>query len=400
LGQRESCQFEGDADLEKDIAIVECAGYDPETIQEAVNRLVQLLGGWETFVKPGENIVIKPNLLMRKSPDEAVTTHPAVIEAAARSVIGAGGRAILADSPGGPFNARILQWVYKGCGLTEAASRSGAILNINTAETTVKVPAGGILAGITILEEVARADGVVSISKLKTHGLTRMTGAVKNLFGVIPGLKKAEYHFRMPGVEEFSAMLVDVARTVSPRLHIIDAVTGMEGEGPSGGDPVHIGLLLAGTCPFTLDLVAAALVGIRPNEVPTIAVSIKRGYISGDIKNVRLLGDPVSLPRLRFRLPPKSVDIDLLKANSRGRLPGWLISALNRRLRPYPVFNRETCKVCGECARICPAGAIGIDKKIPVPDLDRCIRCFCCQELCPQRAVKINRPWLGRVLFK
>lgn len=386
--------------LDKDVAIVECAGYDPETVQDAVNRLVQLLGGWEAFVKPGETIVIKPNLLMRKSPDEAVTTHPSVIETAASSVIGAGGRAVLADSPGGPLNTRVLQWVYKGCGLTEAAARSGAVLNFNTAETTVKVPAGGILAGITVLEEIAQADGVVSISKLKTHGLTRLTGAVKNLFGVIPGLKKMEYHFRMPGVEEFSAMLVDVARTVSPRLHIIDAVVGMEGEGPSGGEPVHIGLLLASTCPFTLDLVASALVGIKPEDVPTIAVSIKRGYISGDINKVRLLGDPVSLPRLRFRVPPKAVDFDLLKANSRGRLPGWLISALNRRLRPYPVFNRDTCISCGECARICPAGAISINKKFPVPDLDRCIRCFCCQELCPQRAVKINRPLLGRVLFK
>ncbi len=337
---------------------------------------------------------------MRKSPDEAVTTHPKVIEAAARSVINAGGKAVVAESPGGPFNARVLQWVYKGCGLTEAAARSGAVLNFNTAETTVKVPAGGILAGVTILEEVARADGIVSISKLKTHGLTRMTGAVKNLFGVIPGLKKAEYHFRMPRAEEFSAMLVDVARAVSPRLHIIDAVVGMEGEGPSGGEPVHIGLLLAGACPFTLDLVAAALVGIKAKEVPTIAVSIKRGYISGDITKVRLLGDPVSLPRLRIRVPPEARDFDLLKANSRGSLPEWLISSINRRLRPYPGFSQEICIGCGECSRICPAGAISMDKKIPSPELDKCIRCFCCQELCPQRAVKINRPWLGRVLFK
>lgn len=393
-------QFEKDTNPKQDVAIVECSSYDLEIVQGALNRLVGLLGGWEHFVRPGENIVIKPNLLMKKSPAEAVTTHPSVIEAAARSVIGAGGRAVIAESPGGPFNTRILQWVYKGCGLAEVASRSGAVLNFNTAETTVKVPAGGILAGVTVLEEVARSDGVVSISKLKTHGLTRMTGAVKNLFGVIPGLKKAEYHFRMPGAEEFSAMLVDVAMAVSPRLHIMDAVVGMEGEGPSGGEPVHMGLLLAGACPFTLDLVAAALAGIKAEEVPTIVVSIKRGYISGDIKDVRLLGDPVSLPRLRFRLPPRARDCDLLKANSRDNLPGWLVSSVNRRLRPYPGFSQEICIGCGECSRICPAGAISMDKKIPLPDLDVCIRCFCCQELCPQRAVRINRPWLGRMLFK
>lgn len=393
-------QLENDIGLKKAVAIVECPGYDPETVQDAVNRLAGLLGGWEKFVRPGENIVIKPNLLIRKSPDEAVTTHPSVIEAAARSVIGAGGRAVIAESPGGPFNPRILQWVYKGCGLVEAAERSGAALNFNTAETTLKVPAGGIVAGVTVLEEVARADGVVSISKLKTHGLTRMTGAVKNLFGVIPGLKKAEYHCRMPGAKEFSAMLVDVARALSPRLHLMDAVVGMEGEGPSGGEPVQVGLLLGSVCPFALDLVAAALVGIRAEEVPTIAVSIERGYISGKLSDVSLLGDPVSLPRLRFRLPPKARDFDLLKTNTHGRLPGWLVNALNRRLRPSPGFSPEICIGCGDCSRICPAGAISMDKKTPSPDLEKCIRCFCCQELCPQRAVRINRPWLGRMLFK
>lgn len=376
---------------------MECPNYDQETVRHAVNRLVGLLGGWGTFVRPGETIIIKPNLLMRKSPEDAVTTHPSVVEAVAKEVVGAGGGAVIADSPGGPFKAWLLQRVYQGCGMTEAAGRSGASLNFNTGEAVIKVPDGGLLTTITVMEAVSQADGVISLSKLKTHGLTRFTGAVKNLFGVIPGLKKAEYHVRMPGVQEFSAMLVDVARAVEPRLHLMDAVVGMEGDGPSAGKPARMGLLLAGTCPHALDLVAAALAGIDAGGIPTISEAVRRGYIKGDVKKIPSLGDPVSLPRMRFQVPPGAGDFDLLKANS--GLPGWLINAVNRSLRPYPAFSQEMCLGCGECARICPPGAICSDEKTPRVNLEKCIRCFCCQELCPQKAVMINRPWLGRLFF-
>lgn len=386
--------------LEKTVAIIECAGYEPEPVREAVDRLVGLLGGWSAFVRPGETLLIKPNLLSGKKPEEAVTTHPSVVAAAALGVAGVGGRAVLADSPGGLFNAPVLRRVYRETGMAGAADRSGAELNLNTAETTIKAPPGGVLAGVTVMEAVARADGVISVSKLKTHGLTRLTGAVKNLFGCVPGLKKAEYHISMPAVDQFSAMLVDVARAVDPRLHLMDAVVGMEGEGPSAGEPVHIGVLLASTCPFALDLAAAALAGIEAGEVPTIAESVKRGYIGGDVREIRLLGDRVSLPRARFRLPPRARDVDLLRAGSRGRLPEWLLRSANNRLRPSPGFSREICSGCGECSRVCPPRAIRMENKKPVVDLERCIRCFCCQELCPKKAVKINRPYLGRLLFQ
>lgn len=329
-----------------------------------------------------------------------MTTHPSVVGAVALGVTGAGGQAILADSPGGSFSASALQGVYKECGMMEVAARSGAVLNFNVAETTLKVPSGGILAGITVMEVVTQAGGVISVSKLKTHGMTRFTGAVKNLFGVIPGLKKAEYHVSMPRVEDFSAMLLDVARTVAPRLHIMDAVVGMEGEGPSAGEPVHIGVLMASTCPFNLDLVASALVGIEPTEVPTIVEAIKRGYVNGDVRSIRLLGDPIPLPKVRFRLPPRARDVDLLRAGSRGRLPGWLLRTANKLLRPCPGFSQEICLGCGECSRVCPPQAIRMVSKKPNVDLERCIRCFCCQELCPHKAVQIKRPWLGRLLFK
>lgn len=339
-------------------------------------------------------------MLTKKNPDEAVTTHPVVVEAAALGINGAGGQVILADSPGGPFTASALQRVYKGCGMTEVAAQSGVHLNFSVSEATMKVPAGGILAGITVMEVVTQAGGVISVSKLKTHGLTRFTGAVKNLFGTIPGLKKAEYHVSMPRIEDFSAMLVDVARAVAPRLHIMDAVVGMEGEGPSAGEPVHIGVLMASTCPFALDLAAAALVGIEAAEVPTIVEAIKRGYVDGDVSSVRLLGDPVPLPKVRFRLPPRARDVDLLRAGSKGRLPGWLLRTTNTLLRPCPGFSQEICLGCGECSRVCPPKAIRMENKKPHVDLERCIRCFCCQELCPHKAVEIKRPWLGRLLFK
>lgn len=390
----------GGFNLKKTVAVIECNNYEPEKVQEAVNSLINLLGGWKAFVQPRDSILIKPNLLSKKRPDEAVTTHPSVVEAVAMGIAGVGEQVILADSPGGPFSASALQRVYKGCGMTEVAAKSGAVLNYNVAEATLKVPAGGILAGITVMEVITRAGGVISVSKLKTHGMTRLTGAVKNLFGTIPGLKKAEYHVNMPQVEDFSAMLVDVARTIAPRLHIMDAVVGMEGEGPSAGEPKHIGVLMASACPFALDLVASALVAIEPQEVPTIVEAIKRGYIDGDVRNISLLGDPVCLPKVRFRLPPKARDVDLLRAGSRGRLPGWLLGATSKLLRPSPNFSHDICLGCGECSQLCPPQAIQMENKKPCVDLERCIRCFCCQELCPHKAVKIKRPWLGRLLFK
>ncbi len=386
--------------MEQTVAVVRCPGYEREVVRESVDRLVGLLGGWEAFVRPGETIVVKPNLLSARKPQEAVTTHPSVIEGVARGVAGAGGRAVIADSPGGLFSPALIRRVYRETGMAEAAARSGADLNFNTGEAVIRVPPGGIIAAVTVMEVVARSAGVISVSKLKTHGLTRFTGAVKNLFGVVPGLKKAEYHFSMPGMEDFSAMLLDVARAVGPRLHLMDAVVGMEGEGPSAGVPVTAGVLLAGTCPFTLDLAAAALAGIDPGEAPTLAEALKRGYTGREAGKIRLAGDPVPMPAVRFRLPPRARDVDLLRAGSRGLLPGWLLRAANNRVRPSPAFYRQTCSGCGECSRVCPPGAIRMENKRPRVDLDRCIRCFCCQELCPEKAVKINRPYLGRLLFR
>ncbi len=386
--------------LENAVAVVECPGYDPEAVRRAVDRLVNLLGGWDRFVRPGETIMVKPNLLSAKRPEEAVTTHPSVVEAVVRGVILAGGRGILADSPGGPFNSFILKRVYRESGMEGVAARTGAELNFNTGEAALKAPPGGIIAGVAVMEALARADGGISVSKLKTHGLTRFTGAVKNLFGVVPGLKKAEYHVSMPVVEDFSAALVDIARAVNPRLHLMDAVVGMEGEGPSAGNPVHVGVLLAGACPFTLDLAAAALVGISPGEAPLVVEAVKRGYIAGDAGKIRLAGDSVPLPLVRFRLPPRARDVDLLRAGFRGRLPDWLLSSVNNRLRPSPGFAPDACSGCGECSRVCPPRAIRMENKRPRVDLDRCIRCFCCHELCPEKAVKINRPYLGRLLFQ
>jgi uncharacterized protein (DUF362 family) len=196
--------------------------------------------GW---VQKGMRIVIKPNLIMMRRPESAAVTHPAFVKALAERLIERGAEVIVGDSPGGPFAEVWLKAVYDGTRMSEL-KRSGAILNYNTGVKNVRFPEGKALKDLTVAEFVLGADALISFAKLKTHTFMQYTGAVKNLFGVIPGTLKAEYHQRMSDPRSFANMLVDISEFIKPRLSFIDAVVGMEGNGPSGGTPRHVGALI------------------------------------------------------------------------------------------------------------------------------------------------------------
>jgi len=379
------------------VSLIKCSSYELDQVEYALENSLKLIGGLENYIKPGMKILVKCNLLMKKKPEECTTTHPAVVEALVNKLKAIGAIPIIGDSPGGLFTPRLLRGIYSATGMTDVAQRTGVELNFNTNSMEVSFPEGKIVKKLTVMELLQEVDAVITVAKLKTHGMTLYTGAVKNLFGVIPGMTKAEYHLRMNKIEDFSDALVDICEYAKPVLSIMDGVVGMEGDGPSAGVPRKIGAILASSSPHALDVVCASLVGIEPERVPTIQRAVERGLCSYSLDDIKLLGDSFDELRIDdFKLPVTG-EISFLHrvfgSNSK------LASLLNHHLGPKPYFNHDKCIGCRDCQRYCPPQAIEMINKKPVVDLKKCIRCYCCQELCPKKAVEIRRSWFFK-MFK
>lgn len=373
-----------------EVALVKCDDYAPERVDAALERALALSGGLEGIVRPGMRVFIKCNLVMRKPPEAAATTHPEVVRALAERVRRLGATPVIGDSPGGALGPAMLRGYYAATGMADAAARAGAELSLDDSQHARDCPDGRTLRRMAITGMALDCDAVISCSKLKTHGMTLMTGCVKNLFGCVPGVTKIEYHARFSRIEQFSDMLVDIERCVRPALSVLDAVDGMEGEGPSGGSPRHIGALLVSRDAHALDSVAARLIGLKPDAVCTLARAIERGLL--DPGEVRVWGEDVArLAIADFVYPRAARDIRFFSTNP---LLGPLV---NRIAMPSPAFDRAKCAKCGLCARSCPAGAIAL-APYPRADLRRCIRCFCCQELCPVHAVDVRKSILRRII--
>lgn len=365
------------------VALVKCDDYNPERVDKALERALGLVGGMADLIKPGMRVLVKCNMVMRKSPDAAATTHPEVARAVCAAVRALGATPIIGDSPGGPLSAALLKSYYSGTGLAEAAQRSGAELSLDTAQGFRACPEGVELKRMDITNMANSADAVISCSKLKTHGMTLMTGCVKNLFGCVPGTTKVEYHARFNQLNRFSNMLVDIERCVRPVISVLDAVDGMEGEGPSGGTPRHIGALLVSRDAHALDSVGARLIGLEPKDVCTLARAMERGLL--DLNKVEVVGDSVGDIAVRdYVYPHAARDIKLYSTTP---IIGRFINAVTM---PHPAYDKSKCVKCGICARSCPAKAIEL-APYPKADLSKCIRCFCCQELCPQHAVEVKK---------
>lgn len=372
------------------VAVAHCKSYDPNTIGLAVNRLLNQLGGLEKWIQPGQLVAVKPNLIAKKKPEEAATTHPLVVEAVVRLVQIAGGKPFIVDSPGGPSSKSLLSAVYRSTGMSAVAERTGSDLSLDTTELVLAHPRGKVIKQLTVLKALAEADVIIGLPKLKTHCMTKYTGAVKLMYGAIPGLKKAEYHFNMQRLEDFTQLLIDINTLLQPSLTIMDGVVGMEGDGPTAGTPREAGLLLASENPYAMDYVCSGLIGIHPEGLPLISLATEQGLCPSPAQ-LHVAGDPLGAISPPFKLPGhRQIDFDI---------PGPLKGVINR-LQPKPVFSPELCLGCGECHRCCPAGAIQMEDGQPRLKLDQCIRCFCCQELCPHKAVTVRQNWLGKKLLK
>jgi len=376
------------------VCVVKCGEYEQNAVQAAVDRSIAAIGGFGDVIGPGKTVALKVNLLKKNRPEDCVTTHPLVVAAVARRVRELGARAVIGDSPGGPFHKGALKEIYRISGMEEAARLSGAELNFDVSTVEVGNPQGVLAKQLTQTAFTHNADVVIDLPKLKTHGMTRYTGAVKNLFGTIPGTVKVEYHYRMPELERFSAMLVDVCQYVNPAFTIMDAVWGMEGDGPSAGDPRHIGAILASRSPYALDFAAAGLILSDPTAICTIRRAMERGIGPQRLGDINLVGDQYESFRISDYKVPESRGTDLL----RRRAPGFVGRAANRLLTPRPKLIPNRCVGCGVCFRSCPPKAITMEDHRPRFDFTACIRCFCCHELCPEKAIEIKRSPLIRML--
>lgn len=376
------------------VSIVKCGSYDK--CREGIEQALELIGGIGKFVHEGDKVVIKPNFVSKKRPGSAVTTNPDFLHAMICIVEAAGGIVTIAESPGGMYNPSVLKSIYHACGADKAIEGTSAVLNYDTGFTEAEHTAGHTVKKMPIINPILEADVIISLAKLKTHAMTAYTGAVKNLFGVIPGTYKAEMHFRLDEREAFCSMLVDLCERVKPTLSIMDAIVGMEGDGPTSGNDRFIGLVMASANPYALDLAASSVIGYSSNEVDTVRIAAERGRAPANADELNIAGESIAEVRIKDFVKPKS-HFNLLKLIN---LPPALNAMLVNKLASKPKIEYNKCISCGECARCCPPKAIEMYTGKPVIDKRKCIRCFCCQELCPKSAVVIQRSMLNRIMIR
>ena len=380
-----------------DAAFAACKSYDDTEVSAALQTAVDAAGGLD-WVTPGMRVALKLNLVSAMKPEQAATVHPAVVCALVRMLTARGAHVILGDSPGGLYTSAHLQRVYDATGL-RAAEALGAELNEDFSVCTVSYPEALQARSFTMTAYLQQADAIIDVCKLKTHGMMGMTNAVKNFFGIIPGTMKPEYHYKYPKVSDFADMLVDLCEYCRPRLCICDAVVGMEGNGPTQGSPRAIGAVLAAESASKLDLLAAKLIGLTADDVPTLQAARMRGLIPQTAEELIIAGEPAAFIVPDFKTMPAQSSVFFHKAGT-GFIGKIVDSVMFHALTPCPKVKKSGCIGCGKCAKICPAKAISMQNKLPVIDRKACIHCFCCQEFCPKGAMGVSRPVIARLLNK
>ena len=369
------------------VSITTTEGYELSTLREAVIKLLEPLGGISAFVSRGDRVLLKPNLLSAKEPDKAVTTHPAVVRVVAELVRNAGGIVVIGDSPGiGGFLR-----VAEKSGIYDAARDSGATL-VEFKEG-IELQGNGTFRSIRLARAYYEVDKIINLPKLKTHEMMTMTCAVKNLFGAVVGTEKAGWHLKAGRSQQlFARLLLEIYLLKKPVLNIVDAITAMEGNGPGSGDPIILGVLIAGVNPVAVDVIAGKLAGIPADLLHIEREAASMGLPGALIEDIELCGTPLKdIPRTSFKLPT-GLDVQF-------GLPAFLTKALKNHLTSYPAANPKSCILCGICRDACPPAAITIQNSALSVDKARCIRCWCCRELCPHDAMLTTRGLLLRVLM-
>jgi uncharacterized protein (DUF362 family)/NAD-dependent dihydropyrimidine dehydrogenase PreA subunit len=376
------------------VALVRCGSYDEQEVLAAVEAGLRLLGGPRSFAAPGERILLKPNVLVGEPPERCVTTHPSVLKAVGKVLGRVTDRLLFGDSPGPGEPLPHL----RSAGLAQAAEELGLELADFEDGRLVEETRSGQGQALLIARGALEADGLVNLAKLKTHMQTRMTGAVKNLYGCVPGRQKRHYHLVYPSVYDFAGLLVRLQLLLNPRLHIMDGILAMEGNGPRSGKPVQLGVLLFSTDPVALDAVMCRLVELDPLYVPTAGPGRRWGLGTYRDEEIELVGDSLA--------GSLNGDFEVQRGPLMDLSGGGMLAFVNSLLGQRPVIDPERCSRCGQCVESCPVQPKALiwrngESSHAHPPLYkplRCTRCFCCQEICPEGAITIGRAPLGRLL--
>lgn len=379
--------------LQEKVIVKKVESYEKDAVSDAIEVIFSCCGANEISFK-SSRVVIKPNLVMKSKPEEAVITDPLIISAIIDYLTKREIESIvICDSPGGLYNRNRLKAIYEAAGYLKLESE---IVKLNYDTGSEEVPSsGGKISSFDIIKPILDADIFINVAKLKTHAMAGMTAAVKNNFGTVPGLKKSEFHCRFPKRIEFCEMLVELCSLVSPEISIVDGVLGMEGNGPSGGSPRNFGIIAGSKNPFLLDRVLCEYIGMNVEDALTVKSSIMAGYSPREIGDISIEGD-IRFPGqfVKGLIIPKSIESDFSL-----RVPKPLRGIAKKvldSLAPRPVIDSKKCIGCRMCHEICPEKIISmVDNKAEI-DKKRCIRCFCCHEVCPKRAIDIKRSFVWR----
>lgn len=379
------------------VHLARVADYQQEPVDMAIEALFSALPITQTL-NASRHVVLKPNLLAKRPPEAAVTTHPAVVRGVIRACKARGVPAeqiTIADSPGGLYHPRQMSALYQVCGLSQVAQEEG--VHLYTQCQSQQVPCQGqVTSSFQLVPPIYQADVLINLPKFKSHMMTGMTAGCKNMFGAVPGLEKSQWHTRFPKRQDFGHMLVDLLCLLPPSFTLLDGILAMEGEGPGGGDPRELGLLLASENTWNLDLAVAHLMGLDPLVVPYLQAAHQRGLCPDHFP---LAQDPLWAPIPQWKLPSTYENNQVGQVQFSQFLPSLLRPVgekLEESLAPRPVITSDLCIGCGKCLEICDKKAISLANHKATIRAKDCIRCFCCHEVCPVKAIQVKQARIFR----
>ena len=370
--------------MKSSISLVKCNSYDPGLVLSATRKAVDLIGGISKYVRPKSKVLVKPNLLMAKGPEFVIDTHPAVVRAVVKLLKEIDCQIYLGDGPlVWGSQAENVDNVYEKSGMNQLAKEEGIEL--------VQFQKNRWRCGLPLAAYLDECDFLISLPKFKTHDLMILTGAIKNLFGLVAGNYKTELHKKHFKEEDFARVLVDIYAETKPVLTIVDGIEAMEGDGPgSSGKLRNTGVLLAGSDGVALDSALALIMGLKPLDILTTKEAAKRGLGIADIKFMEILGDKLeNAIGQPFQLPTTSI----IK-----KIPRPIIDLAKNLIRFYPKVNHHNCTRCNACIAICPEKVMSMKHDRVIIRYRGCISCFCCQEVCPSSAIKVKKSVVAQLI--